>query len=802
MATSGLRSSALARARRPEKLVTLLLLFILLTAATAGVTSILIGPDWGSLWRSLTFGLLAGWTLAIFSQPAWRAGLITAAAGASYTLLFASGLREQLATIFIELTSLADRLGTTPNNLKGDGSGLAQSLQDFFSASGVILDRVRTWTAALIAGEPVFDPVAAALVWGLLVWLIAVWAGWVVEARRSALLASLPALLLSLGTLSYGQRESTTIYFMLASALLLVATVQLDQHKQGWESANIAYPPRKGRQIGNTAAIIVTALVVISAFVSSISIPRIFEMLSERTEAPPQQEGDLAKSLGILVAATKTPDSFEDFRQPGLPRELLIGSGPELSRRRVMTVEIEDFPAIFKDEQPGPLYWRSFTYDKYTGHGWRTSSTSLDEVPPNQFLQPPQMPYHILIRQTVRYVGPETSTLYVAGEALAVDQHSRVAWRSSEDLFGIQIERTAGYTATSLLPVADEPTLRSAGQAYPGWVKQRYLPLPSDLPTRIKELAIQLTAAQATAYDRARAIETYLRRIPYTLDVPLPPAEQDLVEYFLFDLRKGYCDYYASAMVVLARAAGIPARIAVGYASGAYDLNSQRFQVTQAEAHSWVEVYFPKVGWVAFEPTAARPVVDKPQGSQSTTRQDLGTNALPDEGNILNWMPGTWLIALGVLLAASLLALLYIVSDEVRLRHLPEAEAASQVYTQLRRYGSHLAVKMENGATPYEFATALRARIQELSLWGKRLPVAGDVSDQIASLAERIVQASYHPYPAQDQTHKPVYAQWKKIRWQLRLMWLVQYIKSIYDRLSGLWAGAASEDITEIKQEA
>ena len=65
-------------------------------------------------------------------------------------------------------------------------------------------------------------------------------------------------------------------------------------------------------------------------------------------------------------------------------------------------------------------------------------------------------------------------------------------------------------------------------------------------------------------------------------DVPLPPADQDLVEYFLFDLRKGYCDYYASAMVVLARAAGIPARMAVGYASGAYDLNSRRFQVTQA----------------------------------------------------------------------------------------------------------------------------------------------------------------------------------------------------------------------------
>jgi hypothetical protein len=264
-----MKLSPLALARRPEKLVTLLLLFILLTAATAGVTSVLIGPDWGSLWRGLTFGLLLGWVLAIFKQPAWRAGVVTAAVGAAYALLFSGGLGERVSAFLIELVNIPGRIAVSPQGMEVDLPPLAELLLELLNAAGVVLDRVRIWMAALIAGEPAFDPVAAAIVWSILVWLIAAWAGWIVEARRSALLASLPALLLSLGTLSYGRRESATLYFMLGSVLLLLATVQLDRHRQGWEKAEVAYPPRKGRQIGNTAAIVVLVLVALSAIVSS-----------------------------------------------------------------------------------------------------------------------------------------------------------------------------------------------------------------------------------------------------------------------------------------------------------------------------------------------------------------------------------------------------------------------------------------------------------------------------------------------------------------------------------------------------
>jgi hypothetical protein len=83
------------------------------------------------------------------------------------------------------------------------------------------------------------------------------------------------------------------------------------------------------------------------------------------------------------------------------------------------------------------------------------------------------------------------------------------------------------------------------------------------------------------------------------------PANQDVVDYFLFELQKGYCDYYASAMVILARASGLPSRIAVGYATGNYDYLEQKFIVTEANAHAWPEVYIAPFGWIPFEPTAS-----------------------------------------------------------------------------------------------------------------------------------------------------------------------------------------------------
>ncbi|MBM4438608.1 MAG: transglutaminase domain-containing protein, partial [Actinobacteria bacterium] len=103
------------------------------------------------------------------------------------------------------------------------------------------------------------------------------------------------------------------------------------------------------------------------------------------------------------------------------------------------------------------------------------------------------------------------------------------------------------------------------------------------------------------------AVQDYLRRLRYTFEIPTPPSERDVVDWFLFDLRAGYCNYYASAFAVMMRSIGVPARVSIGYFTGQWEPALQKYVVTEADAHAWPEVYFPEYGWIVFEPTPARP---------------------------------------------------------------------------------------------------------------------------------------------------------------------------------------------------
>ena len=109
------------------------------------------------------------------------------------------------------------------------------------------------------------------------------------------------------------------------------------------------------------------------------------------------------------------------------------------------------------------------------------------------------------------------------------------------------------------------------------------------MPPRVAALAQEVTAAAATPYDQALALEAFLRQYPYDLGIPAPPPEVDVADFFLFELQRGYCDYYATAMAVLARTLGLPARLASGYAAAAPDEDGVQ-TIRQNLAHSWPEI--------------------------------------------------------------------------------------------------------------------------------------------------------------------------------------------------------------------
>ncbi|HRF98953.1 MAG TPA: transglutaminase-like domain-containing protein, partial [Aggregatilineales bacterium] len=165
------------------------------------------------------------------------------------------------------------------------------------------------------------------------------------------------------------------------------------------------------------------------------------------------------------------------------------------------------------------------------------------------------------------------------------------------------------YTATSFMSTATATQLRNAGTAYPEWVRGLYLYVSPSVTQRTIQLAqnIALEAGATTPYDQAKAIEQYLRdNITYNESIPTPPSNQDPVDWVLFDYKEGYCNYYASAMIVMLRSIGIPARMAAGFAQGNFDVAQNAFVVTERDAHTWVEVYFPAYGWIEFEPTSAQ----------------------------------------------------------------------------------------------------------------------------------------------------------------------------------------------------
>ena len=192
-----------------------------------------------------------------------------------------------------------------------------------------------------------------------------------------------------------------------------------------------------------------------------------------------------------------------------------------------------------------------------------------------------------------------------------------------------EFDARSAYRVTSSVSFADADDLRESGEDYPVYVQHRYTQLPDTLPERVKGLAAELTGEAETPYDKALAIEAYLKGLPYTLKLDPPPFDADGVDHFLFSQRQGYSEYFASSMAVMLRSEGVPARLAAGYTVGDPITDFEGFAVTDSHSHAWVEAYMPGYGWVPFEPTpgAQLPAIYQP-GAELT--EGLGSSAIGD----------------------------------------------------------------------------------------------------------------------------------------------------------------------------
>lgn len=289
---------------------------------------------------------------------------------------------------------------------------------------------------------------------------------------------------------------------------------------------------------------------------------------------------------------------------------------------------------LFQVQAGRARYWRAVTFDTFDGAQWLNTATEVAEYGAGEIVPVASWRAREAISQTITLLAPVGDVLFGAPDVAQADLPVKATLRAQAGATPIpaanpeagalpvefallranrELDQGDRYTFVSAATNATVQDLSNAGANYPAEIVDRFLQLPSEFSPRVAELARRLVEGAPTPYAKAKAIESYLRTIPYNDAIAAPPAGVDPTEYFLFDLQEGYCDYYATAMAMMLRVAGVPARTASGYAEGAFDEESRSFFVTERDAHTWVEVYFPEFGWIEFEPTAGESPLNRPE---------------------------------------------------------------------------------------------------------------------------------------------------------------------------------------------
>jgi transglutaminase-like putative cysteine protease len=325
--------------------------------------------------------------------------------------------------------------------------------------------------------------------------------------------------------------------------------------------------------------------------------------------------GILSLTAGLFFLLPRTAEAAfsrlisHRFYLPGFSSQVTLGEIGEIktASRPVMHIR------IFSSETLGGLKWRGGALAEFDGKRWSEPGRANQTIPvenghadlePSVYRRPGR---HINYHVDLDAFG--TDALFFAGVPEMVDLRYSFLLRTATGSYriGHQSPRGLHYDAYSRLE--DPPETSPA--PYPAPIlplraRSEHLQLPP-LDPRIPELARAMTAGAATDLERARAIERRLRTdYGYTLELP-DHEVADPLAYFLFTRKKGHCEYFASAMTVMLRTDGIPARLATGFQSGVYNPITDLWLVRASDAHAWVEAWIPGHGWTTFDPTPPDP---------------------------------------------------------------------------------------------------------------------------------------------------------------------------------------------------
>ena len=303
--------------------------------------------------------------------------------------------------------------------------------------------------------------------------------------------------------------------------------------------------------------------------------------------------------------------NFSNFKggleSPALPLVQLTGdsTGASSSVDLHFRGRLGDAPVMYV-RTGAPAYWRGLVFDEYRDGAWTTTNHGYREMQP--YVPPRFMPPAPLgtFVQTFRVLRPLPGVINAAYPIQSL--YAPVA-ALREDAYGTfhtpdALRPGQTYSVVSYLPDLSADALRGdelervAPQNNPAYLD------PGSLSPRARQMAVEATKGASNEFDAVMALTGYLQRgYQYTLDLPRVPAGRDPVDWFLFDVKTGYCEQFATAETLMLRSLGIPARLATGYGTGDYDPLLNQAVVREHDAHAWVEVWFSGHGWVPVDPT-------------------------------------------------------------------------------------------------------------------------------------------------------------------------------------------------------
>lgn len=582
-------------------------------------------------------------------------------------------------------------------------------------------------------------------------------ARWALGGRQGWPTVLLGGLVLTLALSNSGSSPARPLALFMAASALLLIHLTTTRSLATWRARRLTFDPIT--VLSQSGAVLALGLVIVLA-VAALPTP---------ARAP----------FGVVADSTR---SFVEAAQAEFSR--LFNGLP--SRRAYRTISFEDETQftgnpnltdelLFTVQGDRATYWRARTYSRYTSDGWETPDSEwVDEE-----LLETRVGGAVLEDSHTFRVSAATDTLFAGGlfAGASISAEGLVGEDAPWDVYQVRFSEGREffdtrtdlvYTSTGVTPNPSPNQLRAASTNYPRWVEDAYLGLPGTVPQRVVNLAWEIAGRLDNTYDQVEAIRSHVLSYPYNLDIAGPPDGQDGVDYFLFDLKEGYCDYFASATAVLLRALGIPARYVLGYAPGQYDADRGEWTVLDLNYHSWVEAYFPGHGWIVFEATPPDAiefggVQGGPQEALENPDSEFGdidefldeeeANALlPSD---LNLDPGfhiqTWMIvALAGLVGVAALSAVW----QRWWWSLSRYGRPAERYAKMARLAGLMGLPVRPSQTPGEYGAALAREVPEAD---------GDIREVVSAYVRHRYSGGGVP---EDQIAAAETA-WRRLRWTL-----------------------------------